>query len=101
MDLLSWLLGRGGESGLRERIKALEEAVDHHKREVKSLRLEWEDVYDKVNRVMGRLNARIRKAGATSGPESDDQGAPHTPASPTGTHGLLSEMRAKHGVLPR
>jgi len=71
----------------------------------KLLRMEWEDVFDRMNRVMGRLNARIRKSEGLSAPESDAGETPQPAASPpgvAGTHEALARMRGKFvGLLPR
>lgn len=95
---------RGGRNKLLERIEALERAVEGQKSAWRLLQLEWEAVFDKLNRTMGRLNARIRKSGSTSEPESPSEDRSDTPAPPpqgVGTHGTLVEMRRNRGVLPR
>ncbi len=94
---------RGGRKQLLERLDALEKAVEGHRSGLKAIRLEWEDVYDRVNRTMGRLNARIRKSEAVSSPESNAEETTQPVAPPPGrigTHAVLREMRAKHGLLP-
>ena len=89
---------RGGENKHLGRIEALEKAIEGHNSGLKAIRLEWEDVYDRVNRTMGRLNARIRKSEGSvapeSGPEATIQG-PMPFGSPTGTHAQLEAMRAR------
>ena len=102
---MGWLWGRGGENELTERIIALEKAVEGLQSKIRLLKNEWEDVLDRANRVMGRLNARIRKSEATSATESDAEPVPHA-AAPTeivGTHAQLSAMRGRRGrgLLPR
>jgi len=91
---------RGGENKLLARIEALEKAVEAQESRTRLIKIEWESVLHKVNGVMGRLNARIRKS---EGQEPPD-GAPvveATPAPPLGSHGTLSFMRRNRGVLPR
>lgn len=97
------LWGRGGESKSLERIKALEEAVDRLESRLRLIKTEWESVLDKVNSVMGRLNARIRKSEAVSPSENDVDATPQAPATPEigGTHAQLSAMRTRRGVLSR
>jgi len=96
-----WWTTRGGENKQDEQIAALEEAVERHQRDFKVIRLEWEDVYDRITRTMGRLNARIRKSEAVEPPESDEQGTPQAePHAVTGTHQRLREARRRHNVLP-
>ena len=93
-----WGWHRGGENKLLERIEALEKADEAQDSRIRLLKNEWEDVLDRANRVMGRLNARIRKFEATSEPESDTEPAPQGPA-PVGAHGTLRDMRRRRGVL--
>jgi len=83
---------------LLERVEATEKAGERLESTIKLLRNEWEDVLDRTNRVMGRLNARIRKSEAQTEPESDVQEGPKGVA-PTGTHAVLSGMRRSRGVL--
>jgi len=90
---------RGGRKQEEERIEALERAVERHDSATKAIRLEWEDVYDRLNKTMGRLNARIRKSEGTTAPESNAK--PEEGAGPPGQHAVLSEMRRRTGVLPR
>ena len=96
-----WGRDRGGRKQEEKRIQTLEQAVEGLQRDSKVIRLEWEDVYDRVTRTMGRLNARIRKSEALTGSEGDIEGSTLPPASPpvevlpTGTHGLLTQMRAR------
>ncbi len=100
---MGWPWERGGENKQSERIAALERAVEGQDSQLRLIKVEWESVLDKVNSVMGRLNARIRKFEATSGPESDNEGPAHTPAPPSvlGSHSTLTAMRGRRrGVLP-
>ncbi len=103
LEIIQVLQG-GGRKRLLERIAALETAVERLESGRRALTLEWESVYDKMNRIMGRLNARIRKQEASESPESDEQPAPkgvEHPMEMTGTHDLLQRARARHGLLPR
>lgn len=97
---MSWPWTRGGENQQPERIDALEKAVEALERGSKVIRLEWEDVYDRLTRTMGRLNARIRKSESLESPESPEEVDPKG-ATPTGIqggeHGLLVAMRARRG----
>jgi len=100
---VGWPWGRGGENKQSERIAALERANESQESQLRLIKVEWESVLDKVNSVMGRLNARIRKFEATSGAESHEEEQPQAPASPhaIGSHTTLSAMRGrKRGVLP-
>ena len=96
--------GRGGEDKRFARIVALERAVESQDSKLRLIKVEWESVLDKVNSVMGRLNARIRKFEATSSPESDEQDPVQGQVSPPahGSHATLTAMRGRgRGVLPR
>jgi len=95
---------RGGRKKENERITALEKAVEAQDSRIRLLKNEWEDVLDRANRVMGRLNARIRKftkedasEEATETTETPAEGLRAVP----GSHAVLSGMRGKRGVLPR
>lgn len=99
---LGWLWQRGGENKQSERIAALEQAVEGLDSRARLIKVEWESVLDKVNSVMGRLNARIRKFEDTSAPVSDAQGPTQAelPAGVPGSHGTLMAMRGRRrGVL--
>lgn len=100
---MGWLGERGGRKKEDERIKALERAVESLESKNRMLKVEWESVLDKVNSVMGRLNARIRKHEALSPPENNTDVSPQPPPlpSPAGNHATMSAMRGRHrGVLP-
>lgn len=56
---------------VRHRLEDLEDALRSIKRDFKSLRLEWENAYDKVNQAVQRLNKRTRdQEKAENPPES-------------------------------
>ena len=98
IPILVWAFrDRGGRKQEEERIEALERAGERHESGTKAIRLEWEDVYDRLNRTMGRLNARIRKSEGTSTPENDEKS--EEGAKPPGQHAALSEMRRRASVL--
>ena len=81
---------------LLERIGALEKRLDALETAPKVLRNEWEDVLDRMNRVMGRLNARVKRAEKDEPPEPEPTPSTHTVK---GSHAILSEMRRRRGVL--
>jgi len=97
---LSWFGTRGGRKQDTERIAAIEKRLEGLDSGFKTIRVEWEDVYDRLMKVMGRLNARIRKSEAGTAPESDDHVDGQAPAPPaglvalTGSHSLLAAARA-------
>ena len=90
---------RGGENKHEERIAALERAVEGLKSAERLQKVEWESVLNKVGKVMGRLNASIRKSEGLSVPESDDPAAAQVEV-PVGSHASLIQMRRRRGVLP-
>jgi len=74
---------------------ALEERMDTLERSFRSMRLEWEDVYDKLMKAAARLNARTRREAPAP---SDEEVAPEkiAPPGPTlGTHSVLEEARTR------
>ena len=89
---------RWGENKLLARVEASEKAIEGLESRIRLLKNEWQDVLDRANRVMGRLNARIRKSEAQTEPEDDDQVGPKPTPAP-GTHATLSEMRRRRGLL--
>jgi len=94
---------RGGENKQIEQIAALEKAVEGLESRLRLIKVEWEEVLDKVGKVMGRLNARIRKSEAVNASESDAE--PEREAIPphniSGSHSTLTAMRGRRrGVLP-
>ena len=100
MGIFEVLLNRGGEKKLLTRIEALEKALEAQDSRLRMIKMEWESVLHKVNGVMGRLNARIRKSEAQETPEGADV-VENTPAPPLGSHRTLAYMRGNRGVLPR
>jgi len=89
---------RGGESELLERVVALETALDRLQRDSKAIRLDWEMMFDKLNRMMGRLNARIRKNLDQEGVVHDELAGPEgAPPSGPGNREKLHMARARLG----
>lgn len=83
---------------LEERLEALEQAPKRSKTALKVLRTEWEDTLDRLNRYMGRLNARTTRAQKD---EPEDGKGPVPPQEGLGTHAILEEhRRRRHRVLP-
>jgi len=91
---------RGRRKKEKDAIEALEKALERLESGQRLMKIEWESVLHKMNQVMGRLNARIRKAEAQEAP--DDGAVDENPPAPrTGSHGTLRSMRGRHGLLPR
>ena len=76
---------------------ALELRLDTLEREFKALRLEWENVYDKVITAVGRINARKRRAAAPV--DEDEEVQETTPARQFehGDHATLAAARQRRG----
>lgn len=64
---------------LRRRLDELNERQDRFERVVKELRLEWDEMYDKMRLLLARLSKRIKDAGQLD-PDSTQpaQDAPRT-----------------------
>jgi len=98
---MRWLWGRGGENETSERIEALEKAVEGLEHTMRLQKIEWESVLHKVNKVMGRLNASIRKSEAVEDPSDDKQPNLKGVLPAPGSHSVLAKMRGRHGLLSR
>jgi len=113
---LSWWWTTGSENREIEALKATVKALEHMKLVVEThekaidgiqssqrlIKLEWTDTLDRLNRMTGRLNARIKKSGGLESPESDDREVSRGVAPPTtgtGTHSLLQQARGRRGLL--
>ena len=89
----------GGENKENDAIRALERRIESLESAQKILKLEWEDVFDKMGRMMGRLNARIRKNLANEAAEELPEATLEHPEGPrpldhvSGSHGLLQQAR--------
>jgi len=70
----------------------VEQSLNALKADMRGLRLEWESVYDKLMKVVSRLNARSRREAQTE--ETEEVERPAAPAG-IGTHELLSAARAR------
>lgn len=94
----------------RKRLAEIEDRLDSIDRTIKSIRLEWEESYDKLHHLMARVTKRqkdLARAQTESETESaEPQDAPGAPngnevRSHYGQHSILTEMRRRHGLLPR
>jgi len=101
LDLIMWLSTRGGRKKLQEQIEASEKRLEGLETGARAMKLEWEMVYDKLNRLMGRLNARIRKSEQTEeAVEEPDNNEPQLRPR-FGTHAQMNAARMRRGLLPR
>ena len=48
----------GNRQGLRKRLSTAEEKLEKLEREIKSIQLDWENTYDKMRSMMGRMAKR-------------------------------------------
>lgn len=93
----TWTSTRARLDKLQADFEAFKIALEALERQPKLLRNEWEDTLDRINRVMGRLNARIKAASAPENeqlPEGDTQSSPPAQRQ-TGTHDRLRAFRAR------
>ena len=72
----------------------LEQSLNSLKADMRGLRLEWESTYDKLMKVVSRLNARHRRASAE---EQENEVERPAPPAGLGTHELMSAARARRG----
>lgn len=90
---------RGGRKEHDEQLRALELRCDRLESAQKLLKIEWESTFDKMGRLMGRLNQRIRKnldqeaALEAPGEPLEHPEGPRPLMHPTGSHGLLVGAR--------
>ena len=83
----------GGNRRHGASITALEQRLDTLERGQRSLKLEWEDVYDRLMKAAARLNARTRRAAADeASPEPVERPTPGNLSS-LGTHEILQGAR--------
>jgi len=86
-------------------ITALKQEVDDLKRQIRGLKLEWENVYDKLMKAAARINARHRRQQQEEPPPAD-QFDEETNRQPTptshpehgfGSHEALTAARGRRG----
>jgi len=80
--------------GLRAHTTALEQRIDTLESRFRTLKMEWEDVYDKLHKAAARLNARTRreKREDEEPPPAEPQSEQESPHS-LGSHAMLTEAR--------
>lgn len=92
---MSWFRKKPPSDG--SLLKAFEERLEHLERQMRSLSLEWENTWDKLQRIMGRLNARAKEQLLREPEEVDRE------PQPAGDFDRLAAMRKvrmkKHGLL--
>ncbi len=84
---------------LKERLLLLEERCDLLERQGKSLRLEWEETYDKVSHQMSRISRRVASSASPS-KESEPQphdGTDSIPVDPVSRSIMLRRARQSIG----
>jgi len=96
----AWLTGRSeGESPRNSAaITSLETRMDALERSFRTMRLEWEDVYDRLMKAAARLNARTRREAAVENlPTPNEAEQPQAAAGTLGTHDMLAAQRNRRG----
>jgi len=87
----------GGKPQPREAATPLEQRLEALERSHRTMRLEWEDVYDRLMKAAARLNARNRRDKPEPQPEADApntvDGLPHL-----GTHDVLAAARGRRSA---
>lgn len=107
--MLQWLFRRKAESDrLQALLTDLTTRIEALERGQKGIRLEWEDAFTRLEKMIGRMTGALKRASA---PESDETGAPrpepgvHRVGSSDGlvrgTHEALNEMRQRRALLSR
>lgn len=95
---------------LETKVRELRDELADLSRSMKTMRLEWEEAYDKQLHLMARITkrAKVSKAAGDGPTDLEAAGDAETPDSPQpqrrpvlGSHSLLTQMRARHGLLPR
>jgi hypothetical protein len=83
-------------------IARLEEDLEKHRGEQKRLRLEWEDTYDRLKRMMGRIAKRsaIVDAQTDSQNQEEQDGVVPLPA-PTGSSWTPKMIAQQNAILAR
>lgn len=107
------LAAKSADRKLAKELAALRDQVESLERTTKSIRLEWEETYDKVHHLMARVTKRAITADREKNDDSStaqearrgdfSEGLGGKPSGPTvlGTHSTLQAMRARNGLLPR
>lgn len=95
----TWISTAGRVRSIEEKVKALEGRLEDLKRLPSLLEAEWQDHLDRMNKVMGRLNARDKVTSATRIEEPEPDNSQVSPQ--TGIHAKMQAMRnRRHGLLP-
>lgn len=87
------------EEKLSRRIKELEETIDKLERRIKALELDWENAYDRLHSLMGRVSKRAQIAAkAEEMHEYAESQHSLTPLSPDET-AMMSRMSPRHRTI--
>jgi len=85
----------GGDEKDRARMTACEQRLDSLERGQRSMRLEWEDVYDRLMKAAARLNQRSRRAAVVDPPEEIERIPVADVQHTTGSHETLAAARQR------
>jgi hypothetical protein len=84
----------------KKRLLALEERIDTLQREFRALQLEWEDSYDKLRHMMGRVSKRAEQMHDKA--ESSLQLFPGEPEATNGGNALTpGQLAANARIMAR
>jgi len=91
-------LREGGNLRLRRSVTALELRVDALEISNRSIKLEWESVYDKLMKAAARLNARTRRAAVDEASPEPVEVVPASMKNSLGSHEELAAARARRSM---
>jgi len=78
-------------------VSALAQRVDSLETANRTLKMEWEDVYDKMHKAAQRLNARTRRDTREKEPPAADDVIEPALVQAMGSHQMLEQARARRG----
>jgi uncharacterized coiled-coil protein SlyX len=90
---MALFLGKDAIRELEARIQALETRLEGLETAPKQLRLEWEDTLDRLARIMGRLNARLKRS------ITDDQEPTQGESTPPESGPAVDPLVARYRML--
>ena len=108
--MFQWFFNRQpSPPSAEKRLLEAEVRLETLERELKNLRLEWEESYDKLHHLMSRVTKRAKdlqraqnaQEEAPEAPESTNGDEPRGQSPFVGMHGMLQEARRRHGLLQR
>lgn len=81
-------------------LRELQDRLETVERDVKRLRLEWEDSYDRLRHIMGRLNKRAAREQQADGEQPTPEPTPPELGRPmTAREAALWEIAKRRGAV--